>query len=169
MWNHFRVYLLAFWTVFKPCWMVIKAANKVCIWPMLSLSLSVKGQLQLLKKRVVEIHMVHYIILIICSQCTKTKKYGKVIGWKTICSFFWSCVNRNPPQLFTDKMTWGKMLSNYPNFWINCGQKKIHNIWTDHFLGFILCQTYKYIVNKMIHQYWRKDSRKYTHNIKMLQ
>ena len=122
------------------CWMVSIAANKVCIWPMLSLSLSVNEERQLLKKRVVEIHMVHYIILIICSQLYNTKKYGKVTVWKTICNFFGSCVNRNPLQLYMDKMTWGKMLSNYPNFWINCGQKKIHNIWTDHLLGFILWQ-----------------------------
>ena len=69
-------------------------------------------------------HMEHYIILIICSQLYKNKKYGKITVWKTICNFFGSCVNRNPPQLIIDKMTWGKMLRNYHNFWINCGQKK---------------------------------------------
>ena len=49
--------------------------------------------------------MEHYIILIICSRLYKTKKYGKVSVWKAICNIFGSCVNRNPPQLFIDKMT----------------------------------------------------------------
>ena len=51
------------------------AANKVYIWPILSLS--VNEEWQLLKKRVVEIHMVHYIILIICSELYKHKEIWK--------------------------------------------------------------------------------------------
>ena len=67
-------------------------------------------------------------------------------------------------------MTRGKMLSNYPNFWINCGQKKTSTTYElTNFLALYYDKTYKYIVNKMIYQYWRKEYRKYTHNIKMLQ
>ena len=50
------------------------AAKKVCIWPMLSLS---QWRMTTFKKRVVEIHMEHYIILIIYSQLYKNKEIWK--------------------------------------------------------------------------------------------
>ena len=56
------------------CWRLSIAANKVCIWVY---SLSVNEEWQLLKKRVLEIHMEHYIILIICSQLYKNKEIWK--------------------------------------------------------------------------------------------
>ena len=119
------------------CWMVSIAAIK-SVFYLCPLSLS-QWRMTTFKKRVVEIPILHYIILIICSHCS-IQWNGKVTVWKIVCNFFGSCVKRNPLQLFVDKMTWGKMLSNYPNFWINCGHKKVHTIWTDHLLGFILSQ-----------------------------
>ena len=97
------------------------ASNKACIWP---IALS-QWRMATFKKESSgnthgTLHHSHHLFITV----QKQKKYGKVTVWKTICNFFGSCVNRNPPQLIIDKMTWGKMLSNYPNFWINCCQKK---------------------------------------------
>ena len=95
------------------CWMLSLAANKVCIWGMLSLS---QWRMTTFKKESSEnthgtLHHSHHLFT-----TTKTKKYGKVTVWKTICYIFGSCVNRNPPQLFIHKMTWGKCLETIPTF-----------------------------------------------------
>ena len=45
------------------------------------------------------------------------------------------------------------MLNSYPNFWINCGQKKSTLYELTTFLALYYDKTYKYIVNKMMYQY----------------